>query len=70
MGLKYILQSVSGVNVYTAIRAPRSDGSESLVLAVPYRSINETGHSVPNSFGISIALALFESFKSMLLTDI
>lgn len=55
-------KNLSGSNLYAVLRAPRADGSESMILSAPL----ENRYKQVNSFGISTALMLIKSFKSML----
>lgn len=56
-----MIKHSNGTNVYAVIRAPRSDGSESLLLMAPLQS---TSTGEPNSYGIAIILALARTILS------
>ena len=51
-------QAYHGVNVYGVLRAPRADGSESLVLSAPLRS--KRGQW--NLWGVALALTMARFF--------
>lgn len=60
-------QTVSGINTYAILAAPKTDGAEALVLSASWlsRAVDENGQPRINTRGVAIVLALANYFKSM-----
>ena len=56
--------SETGVNTYATIRAPKTSGSEAIVLAAPWKSRQDGMHNIR---GVSTLLALAKHLQSKLL---
>ncbi|GAA6002675.1 GPI-anchor transamidase subunit GAA1 [Rhodotorula paludigena] len=57
--------TISGINTYAILHAPKTDGAEALVLSASWlsRATHETGHPRINSRGVALVLALANYFK-------
>ncbi|GAA5895626.1 hypothetical protein JCM5296_003765 [Sporobolomyces johnsonii] len=57
--------SVSGINTYAILPAPKTDGAESIVLSASWlsRAIDDEGNRRINTRGVAIVLALANYFK-------
>ena len=59
-------QSLSGINTYAILPAPKTDGAEALVLSASWlsRATNDDGSRRVNTRGVALVLALANYFKS------
>ncbi|GJN93973.1 hypothetical protein Rhopal_007036-T1 [Rhodotorula paludigena] len=59
------LVTISGINTYAILHAPKTDGAEALVLSASWlsRATHEIGHHRINTRGVALVLALANYFK-------